>query len=112
VAAGTQELDVEVVVPSIAAENTPTQIPESLEVQRTTINVSRQEDKTLQLKFIVSEEEWQRALPDSVDPILDNSQVGAEHMVSLHTEENANVPTIQGAPNQEVFHTTAATVGT
>jgi hypothetical protein len=33
-------------------------------------------------------------------------------MVSLITEGNTSVPTVHGAPNEEVFPTTAATVGT
>jgi hypothetical protein len=73
VAVGAEELDVQVVVPSTAAENIPTRIPKSPEAQRTTIDVSRQEDRTLQPESIVSEKEWQHAAPDTVDPLLDNS---------------------------------------
>ena len=34
-------------VPNTVAENTPTRIPEFLEVQKTLIDASRQEDETL-----------------------------------------------------------------
>jgi hypothetical protein len=112
VVAGAHELDVQVVVPSTAAENTPTRIPESLEAQRTTINVSRQEDKTLQPESIMSGKEWQRAAPNTADPLLDNSKVGAEQTVSLITKENTSFNTVQGALNEKVFPTTAPAVGT
>jgi hypothetical protein len=59
----------------------------------------------------VSEKEWQRASPDTADPLLDNSQVGAEETVSLSTEGNTSVPTVHGAPNEEVFLTTTTAVG-
>jgi hypothetical protein len=60
----------------------------------------------------VSEKEWHRAAPDTADPLLDNSQVEAEQTVSLITEGNTSVPTVQGAPNKEVFPTTIVVIGT
>jgi hypothetical protein len=66
----------------------------------------------LQPKSIVSEKEWQHVTTDTADPLLDNSQVGAEQTVSLITEGNTSISTVHGTPNEEVFPTTAAAIGT
>jgi hypothetical protein len=98
VAVALEEVDVQVVVPSTIAENTATRISESPEAHRSTIDVSRQEDGTLQ--------------PNRTDPLLDISEVGAEQAVSLTTQGITSDPTVQGTPNEEVFPTTATGVGT
>ena len=98
VAVGLEEVNVQVVVPSTTVETTATRISESPEVHRTMIDVSRQEVGTLQ--------------PDIADPLLDISQVGAEQAVSLTTQGITSDLTIQSTPNEEVFPTIAAGVGT
>ena len=80
VVAELKEVDVQVVVPNTAVDNTSIQISESPEAHRTTIDVSRQEDGTLQ--------------PDTADPLLDISQVEAEQVVSLTTQGITSDPTI------------------
>ena len=94
VAARAQALDVQIVVPNTTVENTLIQIFESPEAQRTTIDVSRQEDGILQPESIMRKKKWQRTAPDTMDPLLDNSQVGAKQAVNLTTKGYTSVPTV------------------
>jgi hypothetical protein len=98
VAAGSEEVDVPVVIPSTTAENRTTRISESPESHRSPTDASRGEGVTLQ--------------PGTADPLQDISQVGAEQVASLTTQGITSNPTIQGTPNEEVFPTTAVGVGT
>ena len=98
--------------PSTALGINLAQILEPHEVHTNVNDGTIHEDGTVALVFIVSEEEWQRAVPNFVVGVVDIAEVEAVHTLGECTKAKTRVPTKAEAPNLEVLRTTATALGT